>query len=70
MLPGLIVGAIIRYGGTTNHVTYINVHPANDTTYNMSVPPDMLRLHFPDKLHVSSGGKDIRIYVNLLVLKF
>lgn len=56
---GLIVGAIIRYAGSTNQVTHIDVHPAPDTKYNLSVPPDMLRFHFPDKLQVSSGGKSL-----------
>ncbi|CAB3239821.1 unnamed protein product [Arctia plantaginis] len=59
VIYGLIVGAIIRYGGTTNHITYINVHPANDTAYNMSVPPDMLRLHFPDKIPISPGDAPV-----------
>lgn len=53
---GLIVGAIIRYGASTNGVTYIDVHPASDTKYNQSVPPDMLRLYFPDKIQINSGG--------------
>ncbi|XP_075970919.1 na[+]/H[+] hydrogen exchanger 3 isoform X3 [Anticarsia gemmatalis] len=55
VIYGLIVGAIIRYAGSTNQVTYINVQAAPETKYNLSVPPDMLRLHFPDKLQVSSG---------------
>ncbi|KAJ8735447.1 hypothetical protein PYW07_007067 [Mythimna separata] len=54
VIYGLIVGAIIRYAASTNQVTYINVHPAPETKYNLSVPPDMLRLHFPDKM-MSSG---------------
>ncbi|XP_053616150.1 sodium/hydrogen exchanger 6 isoform X1 [Plodia interpunctella] len=55
VIYGLIVGAIIRYSGTTNQVTRIDVHPAPDTKYNLSVPPDMLRFHFPDKIQISSG---------------
>ncbi|XP_026731976.1 sodium/hydrogen exchanger 7 isoform X4 [Trichoplusia ni] len=59
VIYGLIVGAIIRYAGSTNQVTYINVHPAPETKYNLSVPPDMLRLHFPDKMQVSSGDAPV-----------
>lgn len=55
-LTGLIVGAIIRYAGSTNQVTYIDAHPAPDTKYNLSVPPDVLRFHFPEKIQISSGG--------------
>lgn len=54
---GLIVGAIIRYAGSTNAITYLDAHPEPDTKYNLSVPPDMLRFHFPDKIQISSGGK-------------
>lgn len=53
---GLIVGAIIRYGASTNQVTYIDAFPAADTTYNLSVPPDVLRFHFPNKIQNSSEG--------------
>nr|XP_049692734.1 sodium/hydrogen exchanger 7 isoform X5 [Helicoverpa armigera] len=59
VIYGLIVGAIIRYAASTNQVTYINVHPAPETKYNLSVPPDMLRLHFPDKMQVSSGDAPV-----------
>ncbi|XP_052759090.1 sodium/hydrogen exchanger 7 isoform X7 [Galleria mellonella] len=55
VIYGLIVGAIIRYGGTTNEVTHIDAHPAPDSKYNLSVPPDMLWFHFPDKIQISSG---------------
>ncbi|XP_063839195.1 sodium/hydrogen exchanger 6 [Ostrinia nubilalis] len=56
VIYGLIVGAIIRYAGSTNQITHIDVHPAPDTKYNLSVPPDVLRFHFPDKLQVSHAG--------------
>lgn len=56
VIYGLIVGAIIRYAGSTNQVTHISVHPEPDTKYNLSVPPDILRLRFPDKLQIPSGG--------------
>ncbi|XP_045447717.1 sodium/hydrogen exchanger 7 [Melitaea cinxia] len=55
VIYGLIVGAIIRYAGSTNQVTYIDAHPAADTKYNLSVPPDIVRFHFPDKIQISSG---------------
>lgn len=56
MFTGLIVGAIIRYAGSTNHITHINVNPEPGTTYNLSVPPDMLRFHFPASLPITPGG--------------
>ncbi|XP_041975834.1 sodium/hydrogen exchanger 7 isoform X9 [Aricia agestis] len=59
VIYGLIVGAIIRYGGSTNEVTYIDAHPAPDTKYNLSVPPDIVRFHFPDKIQISSGEAPI-----------
>ncbi|XP_072945152.1 sodium/hydrogen exchanger 6 isoform X5 [Epargyreus clarus] len=55
VIYGLIVGAIIRYASSTNQVTYIDAHPAPDTKYNLSVPPDILRFRFPDKIQISSG---------------
>ncbi|KOB73833.1 Sodium/hydrogen exchanger, partial [Operophtera brumata] len=55
VIYGLIVGAIIRYGASTNQITYLDVHPDMDTKYNQSVPPDMLRFHFPDKIQISGG---------------
>lgn len=54
--PGLIVGAIIRYGASTNAVTYLDVDPVPDTKYNQSVPPDILRLYFPDKIPINAAG--------------
>lgn len=56
-IVGLIVGAIIRYAGSTNQITHIDAHPAPDTKYNLSVPPDVLRFHFPDTIPISPGGK-------------
>ncbi|XP_052747015.1 sodium/hydrogen exchanger 7 isoform X5 [Bicyclus anynana] len=54
VIYGLIVGAIIRYAGSTNQVTYIDAHPDANSNYNLSVPPDIVRFHFPDK-QMSSG---------------
>lgn len=56
---GLIVGAIIRYAGKTNQVTYLDAHPAPNTKYNLSVPPDILRFHFPEKIQINSGGQQL-----------
>ncbi|CAH0724724.1 unnamed protein product, partial [Brenthis ino] len=55
VIYGLIVGAIIRYAGSTNQVTHIDARPDPDTKYNLSVPPDILRFHFPDKIQISTG---------------
>nr|XP_037866781.1 sodium/hydrogen exchanger 6 isoform X14 [Bombyx mori] len=59
VIYGLIVGAIIRYAGSTNHITHINVNPEPGTTYNLSVPPDMLRFHFPASLPITPGDSPI-----------
>ncbi|XP_045486370.1 sodium/hydrogen exchanger 7 isoform X11 [Pieris rapae] len=56
VIYGLIVGAIIRYGSSTNEITYIDAHPDPDSKYNLSVPPDMVRFHFPDKFQVTGDG--------------
>ncbi|XP_038207958.1 sodium/hydrogen exchanger 7 isoform X4 [Zerene cesonia] len=56
VIYGLIVGAIIRYGSSTNEITYIDAHPDPDSKYNLSVPPDMVRFHFPDKIQVTGDA--------------
>ncbi|XP_050670669.1 sodium/hydrogen exchanger 7 isoform X3 [Leptidea sinapis] len=53
VIYGLIVGAIIRYAGSTNELTYIDAHPDPGSKYNLSVPPDMVRFHFPDKIQIT-----------------
>lgn len=63
-LTGLIVGAIIRYAGSTNQVTHIDAFPAPNTKYNLSVPPDIVRFHFPDTIPISPGG-NIKIHRNI-----
>lgn len=45
---GLIVGAIIRYAGSTSPVLNMQVY-STDPKYNSSIPPDKLSLHFPVK---------------------
>ncbi|XP_058818510.1 sodium/hydrogen exchanger 7 isoform X2 [Topomyia yanbarensis] len=50
VIYGLIVGAIIRYAGTTTPITHVAVEPEPDVKYNQSLPPDTLWLIFPGKL--------------------
>lgn len=50
VIYGLIVGAIIRYAGTTTPVIHLPVDPEPDSKYNLSLPPDTLWLQFPGKL--------------------
>ncbi|XP_077291472.1 na[+]/H[+] hydrogen exchanger 3 isoform X2 [Arctopsyche grandis] len=53
VIYGLIVGAIIRYAGTTSKVSHITVTPEAQTRYNLSLPPDTLWLKFPGNLQSS-----------------
>ncbi|KAJ8950292.1 hypothetical protein NQ318_021148 [Aromia moschata] len=46
VIYGLIVGAIIRYSGSSSRVLNMQVY-ANDPQYNSTLPPDTLSLHFP-----------------------
>lgn len=48
LFSGLIVGAIIRYAGSTTRVLNMQVY-GNDAKYNSSLPPDTLSLYFPVK---------------------
>ncbi|XP_038108027.1 sodium/hydrogen exchanger 7 isoform X7 [Culex quinquefasciatus] len=50
VIYGLIVGAIIRYAGTTTPITHVTVDPQPDARFNQSLPPDTLWLLFPGKL--------------------
>lgn len=47
-IAGLIVGAIIRYAGSSPSVLNMAVYSEN-SKYNSSFPPDTLSLHFPVK---------------------
>nr|CAD7447743.1 unnamed protein product [Timema bartmani] len=47
---GLIVGAIIRYTGSTSTVFHMLVVPEPASKYNLSLPPDTLWLHFSNKV--------------------
>lgn len=48
---GLIVGAIIRYAGTTTPIIHLSVEPEDGQHYNQSLPPDTLWLKFPGKIN-------------------
>lgn len=54
-LPGLIVGAIIRYAGTTTPVIHLNVQADNETKFNQSLPPDTLWLQVSYYIVLSVG---------------
>ncbi|XP_067009188.1 sodium/hydrogen exchanger 6 isoform X2 [Anabrus simplex] len=49
VIYGLIVGALIRYTGSSSTVLHMAVAPEKGSTYNESLPPDTLWLHFPGK---------------------
>ncbi|XP_046383278.1 sodium/hydrogen exchanger 7 isoform X3 [Ischnura elegans] len=50
VIYGLIVGAIIRYAGSTTAVLHLSVEPDDKgREYNQSYPPDTLWLRFPNK---------------------
>lgn len=49
VIYGLIVGAIIRYAGSSPSVLNMSVFPDKSSKYNSSLPPDTLSLHFPVK---------------------
>lgn len=48
--PGLIVGALIRYAGSTTPVFHMSVVPEKDSKYNLSLPPDTLWLQFSSRV--------------------
>ncbi|XP_055589982.1 sodium/hydrogen exchanger 7 isoform X5 [Uranotaenia lowii] len=50
VIYGLIVGAIIRYAGTTTPIIHVSVEPEAEVKFNQSLPPDSLWLTFPGKL--------------------
>ncbi|CAG9816591.1 unnamed protein product [Phaedon cochleariae] len=56
VIYGLIVGAIIRYSGSSSQVLNMQVF-VNDPQYNSTVPPDTLSLHFPIKDHIGITNK-------------
>lgn len=46
---GLIVGAFIRYIGSSSPVLHMAVHQDESDKFNLSLPPDSLWLHFSTK---------------------
>lgn len=46
---GLIVGAIIRYTVVNTPITHLQVHPADNSSRNLTLPPDDLWLGFSYK---------------------
>ncbi|XP_018565762.1 sodium/hydrogen exchanger 7 isoform X2 [Anoplophora glabripennis] len=54
VIYGLIVGAIIRYSGSSSHVLNMQVF-VTDPQYNSTLPPDTLSLHFPVNVHPKSN---------------
>ncbi|CAO1349778.1 unnamed protein product [Diamesa tonsa] len=54
VIYGLIVGAIIRYAGSTTQVSHIPVEADASSHYNQSLPPDTLWLKFPGNLNQTS----------------
>ncbi|KAL9927372.1 na[+]/H[+] hydrogen exchanger 3 [Glossina fuscipes fuscipes] len=50
VIYGLIVGAAIRYSGSSTPLIHLEVEPENNSTYNQTLPPDTLWLKFPGKL--------------------
>lgn len=49
VIYGLIVGALIRYAGSTTPVFHMSVVPEKDGKYNLSLPPDTLWLRFSSR---------------------
>ncbi|XP_075225926.1 na[+]/H[+] hydrogen exchanger 3 isoform X2 [Lycorma delicatula] len=49
VIYGLIVGAMIRYTGSTTKVLHMSVQPESDDHYNLSLPPDTLWLRYSNK---------------------
>ena len=55
-IVGLVVGAIIRYTGSSSEVRMLSVVPAFGTHYNHSVPPDVLSLQLSKRLPSKSSA--------------
>ncbi|XP_017465094.1 PREDICTED: sodium/hydrogen exchanger 6 isoform X3 [Rhagoletis zephyria] len=50
VIYGLIVGAVIRYAGTSTPLVHLEVEPTGDPKFNQTLPPDTLWMKFPGKL--------------------
>ncbi|XP_063700085.1 sodium/hydrogen exchanger 7 isoform X3 [Culicoides brevitarsis] len=67
VIYGLIVGAIIRYAGTTTPVVHLKVIPETEAPkYNLSIPPDTLWFDFPGRTQAqvvnNEGPKQNKTY--------
>ncbi|KAJ1527170.1 hypothetical protein ONE63_008701 [Megalurothrips usitatus] len=62
VIYGLIVGALIRYGGSTTTVSHLNVIPDKGTRYNDSLPPDTVWLRYPYKMSNISAQQPNKMY--------
>ncbi|XP_054082498.1 sodium/hydrogen exchanger 6 isoform X8 [Zeugodacus cucurbitae] len=58
VIYGLIVGAVIRYAGTSTPLVHLEVDPAGDPKFNQSLPPDTLWMKFPGKLTPNTTDKE------------
>ncbi|XP_058984301.1 sodium/hydrogen exchanger 6 [Musca domestica] len=56
VIYGLIVGAAIRYSGSSTPLVHLEVEPESNSTFNQTLPPDTLWLKFPGKL--TPNGSD------------
>uniref|UniRef100_A0A1I8PEA1 Sodium/hydrogen exchanger n=1 Tax=Stomoxys calcitrans TaxID=35570 RepID=A0A1I8PEA1_STOCA len=56
VIYGLIVGAAIRYSGSSTPLVHLEVEPEADARFNQTLPPDTLWLKFPGKL--TPNGSD------------
>lgn len=65
-LSGLIVGAIIRYAGTTTPVIHLSVQADDNQKFNQSLPPDTLWLTVSQHLFTIEISK----IPQQLILKF
>ncbi|XP_054745180.1 sodium/hydrogen exchanger 6 isoform X2 [Anastrepha obliqua] len=58
VIYGLIVGAVIRYAGTSTPLVHLEVDPAGDPKFNQTLPPDTLWMKFPGKLAPNTTDKE------------
>jgi sodium/hydrogen exchanger-like protein 6/7 len=58
LLSGLIVGAIIRFSGSSSPSTHLPVEAENSARYNESLPPDSLWLKFPGTLNDTAATQN------------
>ncbi|XP_055902535.1 sodium/hydrogen exchanger 6 isoform X4 [Eupeodes corollae] len=58
VIYGLIVGAVIRYAGSSTPLIHLAVEPEGNPKFNQSLPPDTLWLQFPGKLSPNTTDKD------------